>query len=161
MTRLATVRANGGYDRWVRRTDVPLLLLALAFLGVLLLPLTGDLSALVTTALTVASITIWAVFGADYAVRLYLAIDRWRFVRTHVLDLLVIALPMLRPLRAFRLLRLARLGTVMGVASRRGQRSLHARVSAYVAGSGTDPYVFIHQVDDVASVGWEARAPPD
>lgn len=39
-------------------------------------------------------------------------------------------------------------------------RVLRERLNAE-AEAGTDPYVFIHQVDDVASVGWEVRAPPD
>ncbi len=93
-------------------------------------------------------------FACDYAVRLFLAPERWRFVRTHPLDLLVIALPMLRPLRALRLLRLARVATLLGLTHRQAQRSLHARVSAYV---GATVVVFMG-VSAVAMVDVERRS---
>lgn len=131
--RLRATRASGGYQRWERRTDKPLLILALLFILVLALPIVVDLSPHERAVVTVVDIAIWAVFVVDYLARLYLALRRWEFARTHVLDLVVIALPMLRPLRALRLLRLARLGSLAGVLQQRGQRSLHARVGAYVA----------------------------
>ncbi len=49
-----------------------------------------------------ADIAIWATFVADYAIRVRLSTDRWRFVRTHPLDLVAILLPPFRPLRALR-----------------------------------------------------------
>src|SRR5664280_2404661 len=49
---------------------------------------------------TVADVAIWAAFAVDYVARLYLAPARWRFVRSHLLDLLVLVVPFLRPLRA-------------------------------------------------------------
>ena len=133
LTRLRAARASGGYERWERRTDGPLLGLALLFLVVLLAPLLVDVRPGQRTALGVLSAAIWLAFAIDYAVRLYLSLERWRFVRTHPLDLLVIVLPMLRPLRALRLLRLARVGSLVSLAHGRGHRSLHARVSSYVA----------------------------
>jgi voltage-gated potassium channel len=45
----------------------------------------------------------WGTFVLDYAARLCLASDRPRFFR-HLLDLAVVALPLFRPLRLFRLL---------------------------------------------------------
>ena len=47
-------------------------------------------------------IAIWLAFVADYVVRVRLSTDRWRFVRTHPIDLLAILLPPFRPLRALR-----------------------------------------------------------
>ena len=44
----------------------------------------------------------------------------------------MLVVPFLRPLRALRLLRSARLGVVAGVAQSRAQRSLHATVAVYV-----------------------------
>jgi voltage-gated potassium channel len=131
--RLRSARASGGYQQWERRTDAPLLALALLFIVVLALPVVADLSPGQRAAVRIVNIAIWAVFVIDYLARLYLALRRWEFVRTHPVDLLVIALPMLRPLRALRLLRLARLGALAGVLQQRSQRSLHARVGAYVA----------------------------
>jgi voltage-gated potassium channel len=76
-------------------------------------------------------VLIWAAFAVDYVVRLYLAPQRWRFVRSHPVDLLIVVVPFLRPLRLARLLRLLRLGSVAGVAQKR-VTSLHARVSTYI-----------------------------
>lgn len=132
LDRLQRARSSGGLRRWEKRTDTPLLILALAFLAVLLLPAVSSLSQGQRAILNVLSAAIWVAFTVDYLVRLYLSQARWSYVRAHPLDLLVIVLPLLRPLRAVRLLRLLRIGAVLGVAHRRGQRSLHARVSAYV-----------------------------
>lgn len=46
----------------------------------------------------------WAVFVADYFVRLILATDRPRWFLRHLVDLAVVALPLLRPLRLLRLI---------------------------------------------------------
>lgn len=59
--------------------------------------------------------TVWAVFVVEYLVKLYLAPSRRRFVRTHLLDLVVIVIPFLRPLRVVRVLRLLRLVWVVTV----------------------------------------------
>ena len=48
---------------------------------------------------------IWFAFAVDYSVRLRLSPERWPFVRTHKLDLLMVLLPMLRILRVVLLLR--------------------------------------------------------
>ena len=107
-------------------------MLALVFLAVLLVPVLVDLSSTQEAAVTTVNFSIWGAFAVDYVVRLYLAPARWLFVRTHPLDLLVIALPMLRPLRALRVAGLFRLGTVLGVIHARANRSLHFRVGTYV-----------------------------
>jgi voltage-gated potassium channel len=70
----------------------------------------------------------WALFAVDYLVRLGLATGRWSFVRTHPLDLAVVALPLLRPLRLLRLL------TLLSLVNRRARSSLRGQVIAYVAG---------------------------
>lgn len=68
----------------------------------------------------------WAVFVADYAVRLRLSgLHPLRFVRTHLLDTVVVLLPLLRPVRMVAL--------YDRVQRRRGQPrlSLYARVMVY------------------------------
>ena len=47
---------------------------------------------------------MWAAFAVDYVVRLYLHPHRWQFFRTHLLDLVMVLLPMLRLLRVGLLL---------------------------------------------------------
>jgi voltage-gated potassium channel len=54
------------------------------------------------TALGIANLSIWAVFVLDYLTRLGLADDHLRVFRRHWFDLVVIVVPMIRPLRALR-----------------------------------------------------------
>lgn len=98
-------------------SDKPvLLLLALAFLAVLVVPvLAPTMPPTVRRVLTALNVLIWAIFTLDYLARLCLAPRRWGFVRAHLVDLAVIALPVLRPLRAVRLLRAVRVGALVGV----------------------------------------------
>lgn len=77
--------------------------LALAFLVVLILPLAHPLNSAESHALDIANVAIWATFALDYLIRLSLALDRRVFVRTHIVDLLVVVVPFLRPFRLLRL----------------------------------------------------------
>lgn len=96
------------YDRWVELTTRPLDILAVVFLvdfaAGRLMP---DGPPWWQPTLSAVSFLIWAAFAADYLVRLTLSTDRWTFVRRHKLDLLMVALPMLRILRVVLLLRKA------------------------------------------------------
>jgi voltage-gated potassium channel len=105
-------RSQDAYDRFSAAVDVPLTVLAILWLPVLVVPLVTRVSA--STAETLAGIdyTVWALFAIEYLVKLYLSPSRWEFARRHVVDLLVIAVPVLRPLRALRLLRLLRMVTL-------------------------------------------------
>ncbi|MFK4101842.1 potassium channel family protein [Streptomyces sp. NPDC019531] len=78
----------------------------------------GDLCLAVTLA-------AWALFAVDYTVRWRLSGQRLRFVRTHWLDTVVLALPLLRPLRVVKVYE--------AVQRRHGKPrlALHARVIAY------------------------------
>ena len=133
MSTLRATRAQDGYVRWCRRTDTPLLVLAVAFVVVLLVPLIAPLSPSQSRIVAGANFAIWAAFAIDYFARLYLAPHRKHFIRTHVLDAVIVLLPMLRPLRALRLLRVLRLASVAALAHKRATQSLHARVTVYVA----------------------------
>lgn len=110
-----------------------MLALALIFLLVLVLPLLLHPRPPVSTVFAVANVVIWVAFAGDYLARLYLAPSRWRFVRSHPLDLIVVVVPFLRPFRVLRALRVLRLGAVAGIVHGRAQRSFHATVAAYVA----------------------------
>jgi voltage-gated potassium channel len=116
-------------ERWERRTEVPLLLLAVAFLLAYAWPvldpgLDPDLAEFFVT----VSWTVWAAFAVDFIVRIVLAEQRRRYVLRHWYDVALIVLPMLRPLRLLRLLALARL------VNRSAVGSLVGRVSIYVVG---------------------------
>jgi len=115
-------RSQAAYDRFCEIVDLPLTILALVWLPVLIIPLVMTLSPDVAETFDVVDYLVWAVFAAEYLIRLYLAPARWRFVTHHLIDLAVVALPLLRPLRALRLLRLlnlVRAGVVLANALRR------------------------------------------
>ena len=94
------------------KTQHALTFLALIFLviyagQVLVEPTNGAL----VQFLNYSSWTIWGVFLFDYLFRIYLATDRITYFKKRILELFVIALPMLRPLRSLRVLSLANLTT--------------------------------------------------
>ncbi len=90
--------------RWVRATDLPLLLLALASIPLLALENNGNPA--VATFATYGNATIWAVFAGDLVVRLWLVkTNRWRYLVSCWYDVVIVVLavvPYLRPLRALR-----------------------------------------------------------
>ena len=117
-------------QRWEKHAEIPLLLLALAFLVAYAWPvLDPRLDNDLRTMLELASWTVWAAFAVDFAARLWLAQERRRYAVSHWYDVALIVLPMLRPLRLLRLLAFAR------VLNRSAAGSLVGKVSAYVAGT--------------------------
>lgn len=70
----------------------------------------------------------WALFGIDYLVRLFIAEDRRKFFVGNLFDFLVLALPLLRPLRLLRLV------TLLSVLNRTGSPGLRGQVVTYAAG---------------------------
>jgi voltage-gated potassium channel len=128
-------RSQGAYDRFAAAVDIPLTVLAVLWLPVLVLPLVAHLSASLLASLAAIDYFIWAVFAVEYLARLYLAPSRRWFVRHHLLDLVVVTIPVLRPLRILRLLRLfnvSRAGVVLWNALRRGREILAHRGLQFV-----------------------------
>jgi voltage-gated potassium channel len=112
---------------WNAKVDWPLTGLTLAFLvGYAWQVLDTSLTPGARGALDVVLTGIWLLLGVDYLVRLALARRRWRFVRQHLLDLLILVLPMFRPLRALRVV------TVIGVLNRQLRDDFRGRVPIYV-----------------------------
>jgi len=101
--------------RFERQTAWPMLVLSLAIVPLLVLPLVVNLSASTESVFFALDWIIWAAFAVEYGVRLYLAPAKWSFVRGNVIDLVVVVVPFLRPLRiarSTRMLRLLRAGRV-------------------------------------------------
>jgi voltage-gated potassium channel len=122
--------------RWEASMEWPLTALAVVFLAVYAVPiLRPDLPAVAVSLCAVAGWVVWAVFAADYLARWALSRNRRAFVGGTAVDLVVIALPLLRPLRVLRLL------TLLDVLNRRAASSLRGRVAAYVA-SATSLIIF-------------------
>lgn len=117
-------------ERWERRAEIPLLLLALAFLVAYAWPVIDpNVDRDLRSFLEVVSWTVWAAFALDFAARLVLAEQRTDYAKSHWYDVAMILLPMLRPLRLLRLLAFAR------VMHRSATTSLVGRVTTYVVGT--------------------------
>lgn len=115
---------------WERRTEWPLAVVAFAFLIAFAWPILDQgLSPTGQTVCDAIQIGAWVTFVIDYAARLVLSEDRGQFFRSHLVDLAVIALPLLRPLRLLRLI------TILSVLNRGVSSGLRGRVAVYVVGA--------------------------
>lgn len=106
--------AEEALDRFSARVDGWMMALALLWLPVLIVPLVTSLHGGVALAFGIADYLVWAAFAVEYVIKVWLAVDKWLFIRHHLLDLVVVAVPVLRPLRLARLFRLLRLVRVVG-----------------------------------------------
>ncbi|MDC0767668.1 potassium channel family protein [Streptomyces sp. HD] len=91
--------------RWRRHTEIPLVVASFVFLASYAVRVLGDghLSESALDLCLALTFTAWALFGVDYAVCWRLSGQRLSFVRTHLLDTVVVLLPLLRPLRIVKL----------------------------------------------------------
>ena len=112
---------------WNAKVDWPLTALAVAFLVLYAWQvLDTGLAQGPRDALGAGLTAIWVLFGVDYLVRLRLARRRWRFVGANLLDLVMLLLPMFRPLRALRMV------TVISVLNRQLRDDARGRIAIYV-----------------------------
>jgi voltage-gated potassium channel len=117
-------------ERWEKRAEWPLAAAAVAFLLVYAVPiLNTHLTPLQRQMFLWADYALWAIFGADYLMRLCLAQNRVRWFSRHLHELAMVALPMFRPLRLLRLLNLLR------PLNRKAMGTLHGKLMVYVPGA--------------------------
>ena len=119
-----------------------MLVLTVVFLVVMILPAAyPDLPPGARTALVAIDLGIWAAFLAEYLARLFVAPDRLRFIIRNPFDLLLVVIPVLRPLRLLRSItliraaRLVRIGAGAGRAVRESRIHLASRAALLAAGS--------------------------
>ncbi|MER6096391.1 ion channel [Streptomyces sp. NPDC001728] len=89
-------------ERWDHRMEIPLAVASLVYLASYAVRVLArqHLPQLWLDLCLTATLAAWAVFVLDYAVRLRLSGQGvFRFVRTHLLDTVVLVLPLLRPVR--------------------------------------------------------------
>jgi voltage-gated potassium channel len=96
-------------ERLERGTEWPLTLLAIALIPILLAPLLFDLGSEMEDRLVAIDYLIWGIFAADLLAKLAVAPSRGRYLRQHWVDVLMVALPMLRPLRVLRVFKAGRI----------------------------------------------------
>ena len=102
------------YRRFESTTEPVMLFLGVMFVPIFLGPLLTEMSDAAERAFWVAGSLIWLVFVLDFLALLYLAPDRRRMLRTHKFDLVLVLVPILRPLALLHVLRLAASGTGFG-----------------------------------------------
>jgi voltage-gated potassium channel len=170
MTETDTLTVPRGEDpaaaRFERRTEWPMAVLAVLFLACYAWPiLRPGLDPAAKRACVLVDYAIWVVFAVEFLCRVALAEHRLRYAWRHIPDVLMIALPVLRPLRLLRLLVLLRM------INRRATATLRGQVIVYVAASATlvlicaslamldaerkNPHANIHTIGDAA---WWAAA---
>ncbi|GAA2027652.1 potassium channel family protein [Agromyces tropicus] len=114
---------------WQKLVEWPLFAAAVLFLAAYSWEVIADLQG--PDAVLAESVIwgTWGLFALDYVVNLALAEDRRRWFVRHLLDLAVVVLPMLRPLRILRV------GTIMVVLGRTAGAMLRGKVILYAAGA--------------------------
>ncbi len=145
-------RDTTAYARFREAAEGPMVVLALVFVPVAVVPLVTDLPVNVERALEIVSWTIWAVFAVEFAILMWLAPSRRAALKAHWLDAVIVVLPFLRPLRATRLLRLTRSGSVFAratdgarrLAGRRGSRGYGIFATAVTLGGALAVWVVEH-----------------
>jgi voltage-gated potassium channel len=127
------------FVRFSSAVELPMLILTVLMIPVLIIPYAvHHLSPATQSLLDGADYFIWGIFLIEYLITVNLAPRRWHFVVHNIPDLVIVAVPMLRPLRiirsvrVLRALRLSRLTAVAGEGTQKAKRSLHSRATNYV-----------------------------
>jgi voltage-gated potassium channel len=117
-------QAPDRYERFAQAVDVPMMVLTVLWLPVLIVPLVTPVQGVVASTMDFLDYTVWALFALEYGIKLWLATERGHFFKTHLLDLVIVVVPFLRPLRLLRLLQLGRVGVVLAEGLRRAKTIL-------------------------------------
>lgn len=99
-------------------TEIPMLILVLVMIATLIIPLVVSLPESTHQVLEIIDWVIWAIFALELSIRTYLAPKRLSYLRKNWVDVIVVALPLLRifrVLRAARLLRILRFVRVLAL----------------------------------------------
>ena len=116
--------------RWEARAEWPLVIAALVFLGAYAWPiLDTDLDHNWVTACRWVGVGVWLLFAIDFTVRFTLAERKPAFLRGAWLDVITLALPMFRPLRALRAI------IALSMLARHGQQFARGKAVAAVVGA--------------------------
>lgn len=113
--------------RWDRIAEWPLTFAALAFfIAYATQIIARPIGAAGGIAESIIWVT-WAIFAVDYFIRVVIAENRWKWFYRHLIDLAIVVLPMLRPLRLMRFL------TVIALVQRSAGGILRGKVMIYTA----------------------------
>lgn len=128
-----SARPESNREWWEHGAEWPLTVAALLFLAAYAYPilnpiLNPDLSEGALALCQWTERATWVLFAIDYVMRAALSEDRRGFIRHHIGDLVVVVVPILRPLRLLRLI------TMLHTLNRYGASNVRGRVGVYVFG---------------------------
>jgi len=141
-------RTDEAYERFSRAVDGPMIVITILWLPVLIVPLVWPVHGRVAETFAVVDYAIWALFAVEYLAKLAISPHRGRFVRTHILDLIIVAVPFFRPARMGRLINLGRLGRIGVLAA-----DIIARAKAIMTHKGIHYVLLVVAVIVFASAG--------
>ena len=137
-------------SRYEQRTTIPLVSLAVGFLVLYAIPIVWpDISDTAHLIVDGLSAVVWFVFVVDLGTRAYLSGRPFAYLVRHPIDFLLIALPMLRPLRVLRVFTAANF-----LVERGGRFAVGRTVASAVAAAG-----FLVLVAALAMLDAERGAP--
>lgn len=93
------------FESW---TEIPMLVLVLVMIVTLIVPLVVHLPESTHQVLEMIDWVIWALFALELSIRVYLADKKIAYLKKNWVDVIVVALPLLRVFRIFRAARLLR-----------------------------------------------------
>lgn len=120
-------------ERIADRLDVPITAAGVVFLLLVLAETVSDPQGGVGTVFAVTSWALWGLFVAEFLARLAVAPSTGTFLKRNWWQLIFLAVPALRFVRALRVLRAARVGRVLSSAvrsTRTAGRKLSSRLAA-------------------------------
>ena len=89
-------------ERLERITELPLMLASFALIPIITGLYLWDLSTLETRIYSQAQIAIWALFAVALLAKIAVAPDKLRYIRNNWLEVLLVVIPVIRPLRILR-----------------------------------------------------------
>lgn len=114
-------------QQWRQRTEWPLAIVAVAFLIMYSVQILARPQGSEARILWLLCWIAWAMFVGDYFARLLLADNRREWFLLHIVDLLIVMLPFLRPLRMVRLI------VLLGVLQKAVGHAVRGQILIYTA----------------------------
>ena len=103
-------------EKW---TEIPLLVLAFCLFPLVVGSFKWSLSPIESKTFLALNLFIWVVFAVNLAVKIILAPHRWPYIRKHWMEVLIVIIPIARPLQIFYPLMLIVLGVRASTGLRR------------------------------------------
>jgi len=112
---------------WEKKTEKFFVGLSLIFIAILIIPLAHPLSGKTKDSLQVVDYVIWGLFAFDYIFKFSIATNKKHFAKSHLLELFIVIIPALRPLRLVRLI------PIVGFFLNYSQKNLAGKLVHYVS----------------------------